>query len=117
VVNQYVFKGIISKEQKPYVSELLESVVYHPLLVDYFKQNNQVFCEREIVANDGSIMIPDRLVVNNQNVAILDYKTGKPNAKYHQQINQYAAVLTELKFKVTKKLLIYINDEIVVEVV
>nr|MBP9601226.1 UvrD-helicase domain-containing protein [Lutibacter sp.] len=62
VVNQYVFKGIISKEQKPYVSELLESVVYHPLLVDYFKQNNQVFCEREIVANDGSIMIPDRLV-------------------------------------------------------
>ena len=117
VVNQYVFKGIITKEQQPHVSKLLKSVVFHPLLSDCFNHNNQVFCEREIVTSDGSIIIPDRLVLNNQNIIILDYKTGKPNSKYQQQLDHYATVLTELNFNVTKKLLIYINEEIVVQVV
>ena len=115
VVNQYVFKGIIANDQKKYVSQLLEDVIFHPLLRDYYNQNNDVFCEREIVASDGSIIIPDRLIFDNQNVTILDYKTGKADKKYHQQINQYAAVLSDLNYTVLKKILIYINEEIVVE--
>jgi RecB family exonuclease len=50
-------------------------------------------------------------------VVIIDYKTGNPSAEHHQQLLKYDRVLKTMHFKVDKKLLIYINDKIdVVEV-
>ena len=60
-------------------------------------------------------MIPDRIVVFKDKTTIIDYKTGKPDKKYHNQVNNYAQILEELSFKIDKKILVYINDEIIVE--
>ena len=75
-----------------------------------------VFNEREIVALDHQVIIPDRLVFNQQNEAIIiDYKTGKTSQKYHQQLLKYEQVLKSIHINVTKKILIYIDEEILVE--
>jgi CRISPR/Cas system-associated exonuclease Cas4 (RecB family) len=50
-------------------------------------------------------------------VTIIDYKTGSESQKHQQQIKNYARVLKQMNFKVAKRLLIYINDNIdIVEV-
>jgi len=58
------------------------------------------------------------LVFNDDNeVVIMDYKTGNPSNEHHQQLLRYEKVLKSMDFKVIKKILIYINQEIdVVEV-
>ncbi len=115
VVSEYVFKGIISKENKEKVLDLLVRITNHPSLKNYFDPNNQVYCEREIVSKDKQLFIPDRLIVNKNKVTIIDYKTGKPNQKYHNQLVKYAEVLKEMNFEIEKKVLVYLNEEISVE--
>ena len=57
--------------------------------------------------------MPDRLVfLNDTDVAIIDYKTGKENDSHKIQLNKYKSVLEEMNFKVSEKILIYVNEKI-----
>ncbi|SNR51378.1 UvrD-helicase domain-containing protein [Lutibacter flavus] len=115
VVHQYLFKGIITENEKEEIIYVLNKIVNHKELSKYFNQNNKVYNEQEILTNDKRIIIPDRLVFNENKVTIIDYKTGITNNKYHEQINNYGTILEELNFKIEKKLLVYINEEITIE--
>jgi len=115
VVNKYVYKGEITKFQQNEITAILNKIVNHEQLHTYFEQNNHVFNEQEIVTSDKKIIIPDRLVVKENKVTIIDYKTGKPDKKYHTQISNYAKTLENLNYSIEKKLLVYINSEISVE--
>ena len=116
VVNAYLQNGIITTEESTIIYNDIHKIVNHSELHNYFSENVTIFNEREIVDIDNQIMIPDRLVFNQKNeVTIIDYKTGKPSKSYHQQLLRYERVLKSMNFKVEKKLLIYINEEILVE--
>jgi hypothetical protein len=43
---------------------------------------------------------------------LLDYKTGKPEPKHHQQLAEYEATLNEMGFEVIKKTLVYLGDKV-----
>jgi ATP-dependent exoDNAse (exonuclease V) beta subunit len=116
VLHQYVNQGLISFDDSSKIRGILDEVVKHPKLEEYYKENVVVYNEREITTEDNQVVIPDRLVFNTQSeVTIIDYKTGKHSKSYHQQLLQYEKVLKSMNFNVVKKLLIYINDEITIE--
>jgi ATP-dependent exoDNAse (exonuclease V) beta subunit len=115
IVNQYVFEGKITEIQKSEIHTILLKIVNHHQLTAYFEDHYQIFNEQEILTKDKQIVIPDRLILNNNNITIIDYKTGKPANKYHHQINNYANILSDLGYVINKKLLVYINNEILVE--
>jgi len=98
-----LFKGIIKQEDKHSIIEILKNVVEHEKLSKYFDQNKQVFAEREIITKDKNLIVPDRLIFSQNKVSILDYKTGKPDKKHFQQINNYANVLKDLNYKIEIK--------------
>ncbi len=115
VINQYVNQGLISYDDARKIGVLIYKVVKHPELEQYYKDDVVVFNEREITTMDNEIVIPDRLVFNAKNeVTLIDYKTGKPSKRYHQQLLQYEKALKAMHLKVIKKLLIYINEEITI---
>lgn len=116
VVFRYEQQGVLPQEKTQEVVKIIEHIVNHPQLESYFSDEVTVYNEREIVDVDGQTVIPDRLVFNRNNeVVIIDYKTGKPSKAYHQQLLRYERVLQTMKFKAQKKLLIYIDEEILVE--
>ncbi|WP_417800474.1 UvrD-helicase domain-containing protein [Tenacibaculum sp.] len=116
VVYRYEQQGVLPQEKSFEVIKNIQQIVNHSELKNYFSGAFVVFNEREIVDVDGQIIIPDRLVFNSNNeVVIIDYKTGKPSKAYHQQLLRYQRVLQTMNFKVVKKLLVYINEEILVE--
>jgi len=118
IVTQYHQQGLIDDVQLKAIKEAMHSVVSHSKLKPYFSEEVTVFNEREIVDIDNQVVIPDRLVFNAQNeVTIIDYKTGNPSKEHHQQVFRYEKVLKSMHFKVDKKLLVYMNAFIeVVEV-
>ncbi len=115
IVNQYEQHGIIDKKQSRAIKTDINKIVNHSELQNYYSEGVAIYNEREIVDVDNQVMIPDRLVFKNNEVTIIDYKTGKPSKSYHQQLLRYERVLKTMNFKVDKKLLIYINEEILVE--
>ncbi|MEQ3498862.1 UvrD-helicase domain-containing protein [Tenacibaculum sp. SSH1-16] len=116
VVYRYEQQGVLPREKSSEVIKNIQQIANHSELKEYFSEEVVVFNEREIVDIDGQIVIPDRLVFYSKDeVVIIDYKTGKPSKAYHQQLLRYGRVLQALNFKVLKKLLVYIDEEILVE--
>ncbi|MBT8317924.1 MAG: UvrD-helicase domain-containing protein [Lutibacter sp.] len=115
IVNQYIFEGTINELQKKEITTILLEVVNHHQLEQYFEKSIQVFTEQEIVTSDKHILIPDRLVLKENKITIIDYKTGKSDKKYHRQVENYARTLMNLGYVIEKKLLVYINNKILVE--
>ena len=86
----------------------VEDIVSHPMLSIYYSSEVTVFNEREIMTESGKIIIPDRLAVfQDQTAVIIDYKTGDFYDKHKLQLLNYAAIIEEMGYKVSKKLLVY----------
>ncbi|WP_299105062.1 UvrD-helicase domain-containing protein [uncultured Tenacibaculum sp.] len=116
VVSLYYKQGVLTSLEKDTINKVLVEIANHPQLKEYYTINNRIINEREIVDVDGQIVIPDRLVFRpNNKVVIIDYKTGKPHKKYHQQLLKYEQVLKSMNLFVDKKILVYINEEILIE--
>jgi len=116
VISRYYNSGFINESTAIDLKAKIFELINHPSLKKYFSEGLEVFTEREIVTQSGEVVIPDRLVfLNEKEVVLIDYKTGKKEQKYSSQLNMYKQTLNELGYKVTKKILIYIGESIIVE--
>ena len=105
--------GLITFIQKDAVENTIYEIVNHPDLINFFAEGNEILNEQTIIQKEGSIIKPDRMVLTNDNeVLLLDYKTGLHQAKYQQQLDSYQKAIELMGYKVVKKALIYIGKEI-----
>jgi len=111
--NTLISSGAINEEQVLELKPIVENIIHHPLLAYLFNTDVTVFNEREVITSQGDILRPDRVVVNSKNEAVIvDYKTGNASNSHTEQIKKYGKALSEMTFKVNKRILIYINDSI-----
>ena len=117
VLQSFLENGTINNLQAPILKKTVLQIINHPKLLPYYTDENiTVYNERDIISNDGSILRPDRLVIqNNKEAVIIDYKSGKEKPKHIDQLESYESVLKIMNLNVTKKILIYINDSIAIK--
>jgi ATP-dependent exoDNAse (exonuclease V) beta subunit len=114
-IHKYLFFGKITHIEAEMLKTRLIQLVNHPKLYQYYLQNNTIITERELVTHNKQVLIPDRLIFENKNVTVIDYKTGKHNKTHYNQIEAYGDALQNLGYVIQKKILVYFNDEILVE--
>ena len=107
-----VENGLFLNSQKERFSTMINQIINHPELVDFFDDEAQVFNEQHIIAPNEFNVKPDRVVIKNNMAFILDYKTGEHQPKYEKQIQNYARIIEQMKYNVSKKILLYIGDEL-----
>jgi len=92
--------------------QMLTNVVDHPVLKPFFSDAYTVWNERDILIPDSENIRPDRLMENEHEMVLIDYKTGKPKNEDRQQIEHYKNVVSQVfKYKKVKTYLIYIQAE------
>jgi ATP-dependent exoDNAse (exonuclease V) beta subunit len=105
--------GLITLNQKEAVYKSIQEIVNHSELENYFAEGNEILNEQTIIQKEGKTVKPDRMVLaKNNEVFLLDYKTGTHNPKYQVQLENYQNAIEKMGYKVTKKALIYIGEEI-----
>ena len=77
----------------------------------YFAQGLRVKNEEEILLSNGRVLRPDRLIFEENEVTIIDYKTGLENNTHKKQILEYKTEIENMGYKVKECLLVYINSE------
>ncbi|MGX1927903.1 UvrD-helicase domain-containing protein [Flagellimonas sp. 2504JD4-2] len=112
VMERLKSQGHLNASEASIVYGILKKVVEHPNLKKYFSLPYQVLNEQEILTTDGKSMRPDRLVILNNEVTIIDYKTGKPAPSHKEQILNYADTLKAMNFTVKETIIVYIAPEI-----
>jgi ATP-dependent exoDNAse (exonuclease V) beta subunit len=97
--NDELCKGVIAV-----CNNLLEN---KEILTFFDVNTKQVYNEKELITPQGDILRPDRLIVDNKHVKIIDFKTGLERNSYHQQLNEYGDVLKEMGFEKIEKFIVY----------
>lgn len=106
-------EGIITTNQKEAVLKSIREIVNNKELESYFIKSNIVLNEQAIIQKEGNTIKPDRMVLTaNNEVYLLDYKTGSHNKKYELQLENYQNAIEKMGLKVTKKALVYIGEKI-----
>jgi ATP-dependent exoDNAse (exonuclease V) beta subunit len=105
-------EGVIQQSQKSIFEDKIKQIIHHPELEDYFNPNYSVFTEHNIISPNEINLKPDRLVIHNSEAFLIDYKTGLPEEKHKKQIENYTRVIEKMNLKVTKKVLLYIGEEL-----
>lgn len=112
-ITKAIENGLINTNQKNAVEKSIQDIVNHVDLKDCFSGDIEVLNEQTIIQKEGKTIKPDRMVINKKKeVHLLDYKTGLHQAKYKLQLENYQIAIEKMGYKVTKKSLIYIGDEI-----
>lgn len=109
VVMKAVNEGLITNQDAENIQKLLFNVVQHEELSPFFMQNEYVLSEQSILTPNGNEFIPDRILIQDNQVQILDFKTGDKQSKHQSQINQYADLLVQMGYQITDKKLVYVN--------
>ncbi|GAA4949721.1 UvrD-helicase domain-containing protein [Algibacter agarivorans] len=116
VISDFIKMSLINKDQAAALKQIVFQIVEHPKLEDYYSSDYTIYNERDILTKDGVILRPDRVAVNPEsNAIIIDYKTGVEDKKHEQQLQLYQDVLEDMNLIVKKKILVYINDDILVK--
>ncbi len=105
-------EGLIQQSQKSIFEDKITQIINHPELEAFFNPNYTIFTEHNIISPNEINLKPDRLVIHNSEAFLIDYKTGAQDEKHKKQIENYVRVIEKMNLKVTKKVLLYIGEDI-----
>jgi ATP-dependent exoDNAse (exonuclease V) beta subunit len=74
----------------------VQRTVKNPDLARWFDQDAEIISEQDIVNARGQWLRPDRVVLDNNAIYVLDFKTGIPKPEHKDQVQEYAALLSEI---------------------
>lgn len=69
-----------------------------------------VFNESELIDTDGSILRPDRVVVSDGRVTVVDYKFGEHRKSYERQVRRYADIWSRMGYDEVSAYLWYVQS-------
>jgi ATP-dependent exoDNAse (exonuclease V) beta subunit len=111
-VSLLVDTGAISVNEQDTYLVRFNNIATHPDLAPYFKAKLNIKNEQPLITENGVILRPDRMVFEEMNVTIIDYKTGKENSSHIEQIDTYGETMKSMGYNVKDKILVYIDDKI-----
>ncbi|NQU34031.1 MAG: UvrD-helicase domain-containing protein [Bacteroidetes bacterium] len=104
--------GILTENELQIIENIVTSVITHPELKNYFQKNIIIKNETEVMLDNGDIVRPDRVVIDNELLTIIDYKTGEEKKQDYNQIKNYRDAFSKLGYKHIETKLVYIGDVI-----
>ena len=114
-IENALISGLIKENEKLKIQELMNQIVQHSELKNYFQNDLVVFTERDFVDENGEIFRPDRIILNGNSCTIIDYKTGGELPKHIAQVDYYAENLEKSGYEIENKFLVYVGEEISVK--
>ncbi|MBP1672412.1 MAG: helicase UvrD [Bacteroidetes bacterium] len=91
-----------------YLKKLLIKLITDFEYAPYFKNDLSVLNETSIISTDGTLLRPDRVIFLEDEVVVIDYKTGAPLPKHQEQIDLYCSKLMQMGYQKVVGKLIYL---------
>ncbi len=109
-VNKMIISGLLTADQEEKLKEELNKILSIGKVKSWFKAQNTVMNERDIIMPGGNMYRPDRVIIDDQSTVVVDYKTGGKMKDHKEQIKMYGEILGKMGFKNVKMNLLYINE-------
>ncbi len=102
-------KGKITAEEETEIRSIITTLFNDNQFASYFNTGEQLN-EKELINAKGRKLIPDKIVVTDEETLVVDFKTGQETPKHKEQVQEYLAVLKEIGFKNLRGELYYTEE-------
>lgn len=117
VVDNYFISGDITSEEKKQVTDILNNYLSKPEVSVWYSDEYRILNEVEILQPKGSFIRPDRVMLKNDEVIVIDYKFGeKEDNKYIKQVKYYATQIKKMGYEKVKGYICYVSLDKIIEV-
>ena len=101
-IERLIFEGVIgSRKVEEEIRKVTHKAFSMPEIQDWYSGRWQLFNECAIIyKEDGMLQTrrPDRVMMQDGQVVVVDFKFGKPNKKYNKQVQGYMQLLTKMGY-------------------
>ena len=101
-ISRFVFDGIIgSQETEEEIRELTRKAFSLPQVKEWYNGSWQLFNECEIIWTENGKLKnrrPDRVMMRDGEIVVVDFKFGKPHPKYNRQVQEYMQLLARMGY-------------------
>ena len=120
-IQRLVFEGIITQDMIPEIIELTNKAFRNPQISDWYSGTWKLYNEKDIIWMSNGILLnrrPDRIMMREGEIVIIDFKFGQPKKAHHKQVNTYRDLLVQMGTpkSAIKGFLWYVDDDSIVEV-
>ncbi|GAA5222247.1 UvrD-helicase domain-containing protein [Membranihabitans marinus] len=102
--------GVIREEDRDYWQDQITTLVSAESISPFFSNQWKVYTEKTMILPTGEEFRPDRVQENENEMVVIDYKSGKRSKSYKYQVGQYVKVLQQMVNKPVKGYLLYIDE-------
>ncbi|MEG1563393.1 MAG: UvrD-helicase domain-containing protein [Bacteroides sp.] len=115
-INRLMFEGIIgSHEMAEEIRTLTRKAFAHPRVQDWYAGGWRVFNECAILYREKEKMEtrrPDRVMMKDGKVVVVDFKFGKADKKYERQVQEYMHLLARMGYQHITGYLWYVDASV-----
>jgi ATP-dependent exoDNAse (exonuclease V) beta subunit len=119
-VEKLIFEGLITHAEKESYVRQVESAITASGVEHWFSPSYTLFNECLILTRDENNSTrtrrPDRVMVNQYEVLVVDYKLGEAHPRHQKQVKEYIGLLHEMGYANVKGYLWYVAENRVEEV-
>ncbi|MDE0560087.1 UvrD-helicase domain-containing protein [Algoriphagus sp. NF] len=116
LLQQYTFEGRIDQETANDVTDQLKKLFEIPEFQSWFGGDYLTLAEQEILLPGGNQKRPDRVLIGDQEVIVVDFKTGEKYSSHPKQVKEYMDLVHQLSQKPVKGFLCYLEPTEIIEV-
>jgi len=110
VINSLKLSGLLQKSDLKIIENIITSITTHPELKKYYSTNLIIKNETELLLSNGDLIRPDRVVINDGLLTIIDYKTGDEKEEDYIQLKEYKEAFSLLGYDTIETKIIYIGE-------
>lgn len=115
-VTSAVERGDLTSVQASRTEKMLSDAIEAVYDRGWFStERAEILNERDIADAGGLVCRPDRVVIREEGVDIIDYKFGKKEDSYETQVGHYASLYRKMGYAGVRAYLWYISEESFVE--
>jgi ATP-dependent helicase/nuclease subunit A len=104
--------GDIEADEQKILGEKIKEIFEIETVREWFnpKHADQVFIESPIITDEGELR-PDRVMIVDDQVTLIDFKTGKPNRQHVEQMIKYKNAVEAMGYQDVDVFLFYLENK------
>lgn len=115
-IERFVSDGEISAEEGKKLKSAIESHLDDGRVREWFDSGATVLRETSILQPGSQVMRPDRIVMKDGRVSVIDYKFGAERNEHRKQMRNYLSLVRRMGYFGVKGYLWYIPERRIVEI-
>ena len=107
--------GLLPLQGREMIASRLHAMLTSEKVRDWFDGTGTVMTEATIILPTGGARRPDRVMIHDNLVTVVDYKFGEPSPGHRKQAAAYRELLRQMGYAEVKSWLWYVEKDIVEE--